>query len=88
MPYIRKEVRKEIDNIEVYKLFINMPLEQFVGNLSYLIYKIIKMWLTRHEKRYYTLCAILGALSSVKVEIERRILSPYELSRKVENGDI
>ena len=88
MLYIEKQLRKKIDNPELYKRFMEMSYNDFIGGLGYLIYKIVMMWLRRNGKKCFYIPGILGSISEVKGEIRRRMLLPCAKNRKVENGDI
>jgi len=58
------------------------------GELNFLFTEIIKQYMETHTKNYQTMNDIVGALTSCKDEFYRRIVSPYEEQKIIENGDV
>jgi hypothetical protein len=99
MPYIQKEDREPYDYL-VDKLAFELNCsEQQAGDLNYVISRLC--WsLCGHspenyqnalkvgERRYAQMNEILGALEAAKLELYRRIVSPYEDEKIEENGDV
>jgi hypothetical protein len=84
MPYIKPELRKELDNDE-------LPTNP--GELNYLITKLVRRYLEFHrfgdkETRYSHINDAIGALEAAKLELYRRIAVPYEDLKIEENGDV
>lgn len=82
MPYIKKNDREE---------FINYPDDRAIcngGELNYRITLLIKDYMRHKGKSYETFNDILGALEGSKLEFYRRIVSPYEDKKIIENGDV
>ena len=91
MPYIKKHDRKKYEKaIDDIVLQLNLSgLDGFypVGDLNYIITTIIKKTLDRQGIRYQTLNAVVGALECCKLELYRRVISPYEDTKVDSNGD-
>jgi len=95
MPYIKQDIRNAIDDqildlLATLKVYSNSN-DALCGNLNYIIFKIIKELTSKNncgEKSYARFNAILGALECCKLEIYRRMISPYEDSKIIENGDV
>lgn len=82
MPYIKKEKRKDMD--EVIKAMILYGLE-VNGDLNYVLFKFCKYMIEPSYNNYKNFC---GELRQCATEIERRILAPYEDEKIKENGDV
>ena len=60
-----------------------------LGELNYLITKICLAWLEDYTgESYGTYAAIVGMLETVKLELYRRAVAPYEDKKMLENGDV
>ncbi len=92
MPYIKKNERKKYEKaIEEITLQLNLQgTNGFypVGDLNYIITTILTKTLDRQGIRYQTLNAIIGALECSKLELYRRMISPYEDTKVETNGDV
>ena len=85
MPYITEELRKSWKKT-LNPLLNKIQLEESsVGELNYLITKII---LAKEPQTYTEYNALVGVLSSVKTEFERRGVAIYEDEKIKENGDV
>jgi hypothetical protein len=84
MPYISESERKRYEGVlaELDKIPVNTP-----GKLNYLITEIIKRYINNHD-HYATYNAAIGALECAKLELYRRLVSPYEDKKIDENGDV
>ena len=80
MPYINPFLREKIDNNEFKPV---IP-----GTFAYQITKIINQYLEENGHSYSSYSAIIGVLESVKLELYRRLVAPYEDKKKEENGDV
>lgn len=59
------------------------------GELNYAIVKLIDGMLSDGDRVGYSeYNAIIGVLECCKLEIYRRLVAPYEDTKKVENGDV
>ena len=76
MPYIKKERREEIEELES------------IGELNYFITTMCKSWLEQHGTSYTSINDVIGALECAKLEFYRRIAVPYEDIKIKENGDV
>ncbi len=86
MPYIPQERRKQIS--------MRMGLGDLLaiktpGELNYTLAKHIDIYLSVKPKLGYTeFNEVIGVLESLKMEVYRRIVSPYEDVKMKENGDV
>ena len=76
MPYI-PQARRE---------FIYIPANS--GELNFMITELVTLYIKAHEKKYATLNEAIGALECAKLELYRRVLSPYEDKKIKQNGDV
>lgn len=93
MLYIKQERRKLIDeslnDIFDYVLNETKILEKCnVGDLNYIITKIIHRWIKEKGLRYQNINAAIGVLECAKLELYRMIAALYEDKKKEENGFI
>lgn len=79
MPYINKDLRKDIDN------HVLEPVT--AGELNYLIFKACLKF-QGGEHCYHSYNTVIGVLECVKQEFYRRCVVPYEEIKKEENGDV
>lgn len=88
MPYIKKEDRAFLEDIakEAVNELKKLPNDELVGNLNYIISKIC--WELSDPPKYAKFNAIIGALECAKLEMYRRMISPYEDKKILQNGDI
>ncbi len=80
MPYIPQDARDPLLSGEAFP--------NTSGELNFLITSIILTYLLDKGVGYDTMNSITGALEQVKDEFQRRVVHPYEDSKKVENGDL
>lgn len=82
MPYVKQDRRHDLD------LIVKLMEEAEVvanGDLNYILYAFCK----RHiEPSYNNYKNFLGELNEAAEEIRRRLLSPYEDQKILENGDV
>lgn len=88
MPYIDKEARKRIDPavVSAVNVFLDSPMEDSLGDLNYLISRIVAGVVGKPS--YRKIAMATGVLENVKQELYRRMASPYEDDKILENGDI
>jgi len=86
MPYITQKSRKIIDSY-LYSLFKIIDGCE-VGDLNYIITKIIHKWIKETDLAYRNINAAIGILECAKLELYRIIAAPYEDKKKLENGNI
>lgn len=82
MPYIKPEDRPWFD--EVVEVMDELGVEAN-GDLNYILFKYCKYHIKPSYNNYKNFC---GELRQCATEIERRILAPYEDSKRKENGDV
>ena len=92
MPYIKKLKQKKYDDA-IDKIVHELNVEGVTaiypsGHLNYIISKIINDTLKRQGLRYQNINSIICALDCCKMELYRRIASPYEDLKIQENGDV
>ena len=85
MPYIRPLHRLRIDR-HVADL---APTIKNSGELNYAITTLIdKLFENEWDANYNSFNIILGVLESVKFELYRRVIAPYEGEKMQLNGDV
>jgi hypothetical protein len=84
MPYIPQERRPEFDNLLDEALH---KIENH-GELNYVISTIAWEYVLGRKLSYTEMQHVIGTLECVKMEMYRRMLSPYEDAKIAENGDI
>ena len=82
MPYVKKEQRISM-NTEIK----DIPLGG-AGNLNYTLTTICQYYLKLHGLKYATINDIVGALEGAKIEFYRRVATPYEEEKIMQNGDV
>ena len=101
MPYIENKFRNRLD-IHIEKLVDSLlkavsekdPLEfnasdllDCSGNINYVITRICSSLLV-NKPTYAKVAIITGVLENVKQEFYRRVASPYEDKKMLQNGDV
>ena len=82
MPYIKQQLKFNADEV-VEKMRENGIIAD--GDLNYILFKYCKKYIKPSYNNYKN---YIGELHQCIVEIERRILAPYEDEKIKENGDI
>ena len=85
MPYIKQEDR---DGLDAVIKAINKFTPANAGQLNYLFTVMAHKYLSQHGKNYQNINDIVGALEGCKLELYRRVASPYEDLKCAENGDV
>ena len=80
MPYISKELREYLNQ--------NKGAPNTAGELNYIITKIIDSYINQKGLSYTTINEVIGVLECSKLELYRRVASPYEDKKIKENGDV
>lgn len=86
MPYIQRSKRYHLDK----------PLQQLVdtkeiicsGDLNYCFTKLCLEFIKEHGESYSNYAECISALECAKLELYRRQIAPYEVTKITENGDI
>jgi hypothetical protein len=96
MPYIKQEIRDQIDPA-IENLLIAMMKTKVEGKAvlpsagwyNYVITTLLNMGhATTLYPNYDDINTIMGILESVKQEFYRRVAAPYEDKKVTENGDV
>jgi hypothetical protein len=80
MPYIKPQDRAAI--------LLNETNIEDAGELNFFITTLINYYIDKNTKCYTTLNEVIGVLECAKLELYRRIVSPYEDIKIQENGDV
>lgn len=86
MPYIPQNDRKKIALVNLSDDNLIFTPEN-AGELNYVVTKFINNYLEKHGVRYRHINEMIGALECCKLELYRRIASPYEDVVMRKNGD-
>ena len=87
MPYIPKEERKELDELSS-ALIIQLRNGNFRGRLNYFISSVAQGLINANGVSYSFVNDFIGVLECAKLELYRRVASPYEDIKLEENGDV
>ena len=79
MPYLDKGIRASLEEGR-------MPQE--AGELNYLVTRLCDAFLMRTGLSYKNINQAIGALECAKLELYRRVASPYEDRKAIQNGDV
>lgn len=82
MPYIKQEERAKLDKIVSDMWAADVRAN---GDLNYILFAYCKRTVTPSYNNYKNFC---GELRACAVEIERRLLGPYEDEKCIINGDV
>tara|TARA_Y100000114_G_scaffold25670_1_gene21329 strand:+ start:1559 stop:1831 length:273 start_codon:yes stop_codon:yes gene_type:complete len=85
MPYIPKSEKDKVDQ-RLPALHL-LELEN-AGQLNYAIHQLISQYISHNNDEYQTYNDIIGALDCVKMEFYRRVISPYEDKKILQNKDV
>jgi len=85
MPYIKDKDKHEMsDHIEQLLMFIETK-----GDLNYAICEMVGRLILDGDKLSYTkISEWIDAVHDAETELRRRILTPYEVTKMLENGDV
>lgn len=98
MPYIEPKLRPAIINA-VDMLISQIEIENAperkdqseamtVGELNYLITRMVHIWCAHHGVSYANLSAARGVLRDAHDEFYRKVMAPYEDKKIDENGAV
>jgi hypothetical protein len=88
MPYIKHEDRFKFDGV-TGALTASVDLRGMkVGDLNYLITRIVHKWISSEGVSYAKLNAAIGVLECAKLELYRQVAAGYEDQKKDENGPV
>lgn len=91
MPYLTRDQRVVLDS-QLNEVEFPLPMQYppsawSAGALNYIITRIVLLFLGKaaHYERFN---AAIGVLESAKLELYRRMVAPYEDTKKERNGDV
>jgi len=83
MPYIKQELRKPFD-----VALKDFPYINSKGDLEYVVFKLMKLYMADKEVRYSTLHDCVYAIQHCADEFRRRYLDKREDEAREKNGDL
>ena len=87
MPYIPHDERKELDDL-AGALTTHLRNGNFRGRLNYFISSVAQGLVEANGVSYSFLNDFIGVLECVKLELYRRVATPYEDEKMGQNGDV
>ena len=87
MPYIPSDEREELDEI-AKALITTLRNGNFRGRLNYFISTVAQGLIEANGVSYSFLNDFIGVLECMKLELYRRVATPYEDDKMMENGDV
>lgn len=89
MPYLTQDRREEFTELlDTFRRLTNEDGSFGPGDLNYILIKFVHIIIATRKKNYALLNALIGTLECCKLELYRRIVSPYEDEKIAENGDV
>lgn len=79
MPYISKDRRSALEP---------SGKPETAGELNYAVTRLVDRYLGDKGLRYHNINEVIGVLECAKLELYRRIASPYEDRKILEEGDV
>jgi len=88
MPYIKENDRNRLDNCidNMIKCLDKQDIALILGDINYTFSRILGGLMK--DPSYNKVAMITGVLENIKQEFYRRVASPYEDKKILENGDI
>jgi hypothetical protein len=86
MPYVSQKDREKYHSVK--QSIDDLPLIETKGDLEYLVFVLMKKFMTSREFRYSTLHDVVYAVHHAAHEYERRNLDKREDEAREANGDI
>lgn len=90
MPYIKKDSRGILETNCNTTQFLEGVLQSntTVGDINYLVTSLCNIYLVSKGVSYSAINDLIGVLECAKLELYRRVASPYENKKLKENGDV
>ena len=90
MPYIPDEKRDGFENAltSLVARMIGADEKDRAGMLNYCISTLMSKTLSAHGTNYALINELIGVLECAKLELYRRVASPYEDEKIQSNGDV
>jgi|11BtaG_2_1085332.scaffolds.fasta_scaffold12587_3 hypothetical protein len=79
MPYIPQSEKNQVDSHNLIST---------AGQFNYALNQLIANFIDQNDFNYQTANDIVGAMECAKMELYRRLISPYEDKKISENGDV
>jgi len=88
MPYIKKELRYDLEESlgELIRLLDWIETDKLDGVMNYVVTRLIRSQYNNGKYAEYN--AAIGVLECAKLELYRKVISPFEDTKIIENGDI
>lgn len=88
MPYVKSDDRARLDTFlpRLSPDYRNGP--RSAGELNYMFTVLSLRYIHHYGQRYENFNDVLGALEATKLELYRRMVSPYEDEKIKDNGDV
>lgn len=83
MPYINQDDKYKFD----YSIADLSDKVECAGDINYVVTMIVHNFINKKGLKYDTLNSAIGALECCKLELNRRIVGPYEDVKISQNGD-
>ena len=89
MPYIKEEIRRELNVAleHIFDIINNLP-EGKKGAVNYVITRVVHETLVSNPYTYDTLSDAIAAFECAKLDLARRVMGPYEDIKLRENGEV
>ena len=88
MPYIKQERRHKVVVSNGTGFDVRTRDMINIGELNFAITTIINDYLESSKLSYAAINEVIGVLECAKLELYRRVASPYEDKKIKENGDV
>lgn len=85
MPYIKQSERVALE--AALSAMKERTEEASPGQLNYIITSLLSAWLTK-DPTYSGINSAIGILECAKLELYRRVASPYEDKKANDNGEV
>jgi hypothetical protein len=91
MPYIKEENRQKLDKcienlVDCLRPSNTSGMDTILGDINYCFTRVLAGLM--EDVNYNKIAMITGVLENIKQEFYRRVASPYEDKKIVENGDV
>lgn len=81
MPYVTEEVKQEL------RPYADRPAND-VGELTFQLTETIQNYIVHQGLKFQTISDITGALHQCQRDFDERVVEPYEMRKRAENGDV
>ena len=88
IPYIQQSDRDTLDYHIDYLSVAVLNSENPEGEINYSISRLLHKIMTQKGVNYKLLNSMIGVLECAKLELYRRVATPYEDLKVLENGDV